>query len=386
MENIKKILITGGGSGGHIAIASGLMEGIKERYPQLYENLIYVGGDLGMVGEEYGNSLEQKKFKNADFKCKYIRAGKLQRNFSFTTIKLFLRTFLGLIDSFKIIREENPDLIFSVGGFVTVPICTAAWIKKIPIYLHEQTASVGLSNKIVGKFAKRVYIAFESSKKYFKASKTKLVGNIVRNSVTKFDIEKVNIYIKEIVSNNTNLPLIYISGGGLGSHVINQKIFKELENLLSSYRVILQTGDNQTYKDYDIAIEIKNSLSHEIQNRFLPIKFIHDNSIGYLYNHMDFFIGRAGANTVYEIGVLAKPSIFIPIPWVTNNEQYKNAKVLSDLGLSEIVEEKVFKEIDFKNKLDVVIKTLPKKDLDITKLKRKFPTDAVGRVLDDLYT
>jgi UDP-N-acetylglucosamine--N-acetylmuramyl-(pentapeptide) pyrophosphoryl-undecaprenol N-acetylglucosamine transferase len=386
MENIKKILITGGGSGGHVSVASGLIEGIKRKYPELYKNLVYVGGDLGMVGEEYGNSIEQRKFKNSEFKVRYIRAGKLQRSFSLSSIKLLLRTVLGVIDSFKILSEEKPDLIFSTGGFVSVPVCLVGWIKNIPIYLHEQTATVGLANKIVSKFAKKIYISFESSQKYFKNRNVKLVGNIVREAVTKFNVAEVDHEIRNIVTNNTQYPLIYISGGGLGSHIINQKILDEIEQILSGYRVILQTGYNQNYRDYERATKIKNKLPKNKQNMFLPIKFINEESIGYVYHNIDFFIGRAGANTVYEIGLLQKPSLFIPIPWVANNEQFENAKVLQDLGLSEILDEDIFKKANIKNRIDLYIKKLPKPELNGEKLKEKFPNNAVDEVLNDLYT
>jgi UDP-N-acetylglucosamine--N-acetylmuramyl-(pentapeptide) pyrophosphoryl-undecaprenol N-acetylglucosamine transferase len=386
MENIKTILITGGGSGGHVSVASGLIEGIKRKYPALYKNLVYVGGDLGMVGEEYGNSIEQRKFKNSEFKVRYIRAGKLQRSFSLSSVKLLLRTVLGVIDSFKILNEEKPDLIFSTGGFVSVPVCLVGWIKNIPIYLHEQTATVGLANKIVSKFAKKIYISFESSQKYFKNRNVKLVGNIVREAVTNFDISKVDSNIKNIATNNTRYPLIYISGGGLGSHIINQKILSEIEQILTGYRVILQTGYNQNYKDYERAIKIKDKLPKNKQNMFLPIKFINEESIGYVYHNIDFFIGRAGANTVYEIGLLQKPSLFIPIPWVANNEQFENAKVLQDLGLSEILDEDIFKKADIKNRIDLYIDKLPRPELNREKLKEKFPNNAVDEVLNELYT
>jgi UDP-N-acetylglucosamine--N-acetylmuramyl-(pentapeptide) pyrophosphoryl-undecaprenol N-acetylglucosamine transferase len=386
MENIKKILITGGGSGGHVSVASGLIEGIKRRYPELYKNLVYVGGDLGMVGEEYGNSIEQRKFKNSEFKVRYIRAGKLQRSFSLSSIKLLLRTVLGLIDSFKILNEEKPDLIFSTGGFVTVPVCLVGMIKKIPIYLHEQTATIGLANKIVGKFAEKIYISFESSQKYFKGKNVKLVGNIVRETITNFDISKVDSDIRNIATDNTRYPLIYISGGGLGSHIINQKIVEEIEQIVSGYRVILQTGYNQNYKDYEKAIEIKNKLSKDKQEMFLPIKFINEESIGYVYHNIDFFVGRAGANTVYEIGLLQKPSLFIPIPWVANNEQFENAKVLQDLGLSEILDEDTFKKADIKSTIDLYIDKLPRPKLNREELKEKFPNNAIEKVLNDLYT
>jgi UDP-N-acetylglucosamine--N-acetylmuramyl-(pentapeptide) pyrophosphoryl-undecaprenol N-acetylglucosamine transferase len=101
---------------------------------------------------------------------------------------------------------------------------------------------------------------------------------------------------------------------------------------------------------------------------------------------MDLFLGRAGANTVYEIGVLGKPSIFIPIPWVTNNEQFENAKTLKDIGLSEIVKEDEFKKLNLKNKIDSTINRLPEEDLNMEELKERFPVNAVEKVLNDLYT
>ena len=386
MEKYRKILITGGGSGGHVSVASAIIEEIKKRDTEIYNNLIYVGGDLGMVGEDYGNSLEQRRFKNADFNTKYIRAGKLQRHISISSIKLLLRTILGFFDSLKIIREERPDLIFSSGGFVSVPICIAGWIKGVPIYLHEQTATIGLSNRIVGRFAQKIYIAFDSSKKYFDIKKTKLVGNIVRDAVTDFKVEEVSEEIRGFITSNTMCPLIYISGGGLGSHIINEKVLSEIDNLLSKYRIILQTGDNKKYNDYQKALEKKNNLPIQKSERFLPIKFINDKNIGYVYHNIDLFLGRAGANTVYEIAILAKPSIFIPIPWVTNNEQYENAKTLEETGISKIIDEKSFKNINLISEIDKQIEKSSKVKIDIDKLRKKFPTNAVEKVIVDLYT
>jgi len=386
MEKTKKILITGGGSGGHVSVASGLIDSIRKRYPESYNDLLYVGGDLGMIGEDFGNSLEQRKLRNVDFKTRYIRAGKLQRRFSLSSIRLLFRTILGVIDSFKIINEEKPSLIFSTGGFVSVPVALAGWLKGIPIYLHEQTATVGLSNKIVGKFAKRIYLAFESSKNYFKETKTLLVGNIVRDAVKNCNTENVTTDIKDIFTKNLEKPLIYISGGGLGSHIINKKILSEIDDLLSEYRIILQTGSNQKCNDYNKALEIKKNLPQEYKELFLPINFIEDNSIGYVYHYMNLFIGRAGANTVYEMGLLAKPSIFIPIPWVRNNEQFRNAKILEDLGLATIVQEKEFQIENLKNRINSEINTLPRKNIDKTVLEKIFPSNAVEKVLNDMYT
>jgi UDP-N-acetylglucosamine--N-acetylmuramyl-(pentapeptide) pyrophosphoryl-undecaprenol N-acetylglucosamine transferase len=380
----KKIIITGGGSGGHLSVATAIIDYLikNKRYP--IQDILYVGGDLGMERESPGNSIEQRKMQNAQYKTTFIRAGKLQRTFSLNSIYLLLRTFLGIWDSFGVITKEKPDIIISTGGFVSVPICLVGHLFKKEIYLHEQTASVGLANRIVGKFAKRIYITFENSKKYFNPTKVKLVGNIVRAAVTDKDFKNVSDQYLKLVKQSPQLPLIYISGGGLGSHILNIKILENIEQLLSDYRIILQTGGNKQVNDFQKATEIQKSLEPNKAKRFLVVEYIDDNDIGYVYNKMDFFIGRAGANTVYELGVLAKPALFIPIPWVTNNEQYLNAKVLKDVGTAEILEEKQFDSIDLPKKIGLLMKQLPKDDVNYGKLNKAFPTNAVEVVIEDI--
>ncbi len=380
-----KIMITGGGSGGHISVVKSIIDSLISDYNIPIENILYIGGDLGMEGEKIGNSLEQREFKDSKFKKYFIRAGKLQRKISLKTISLLFRSLLGFFDSISIVKKSNPTLIFSSGGFVSVPVCIAGWLFHKPIYLHEQTASVGLSNKIVGKFAKKIYVTFNDSLKYFPKEKTVHVGNIVRKEV--FEKEITQQTDKEIVSlmvTNKKLPFVYISGGSLGSHSINIKVFNSLNSLLRKYRVLLQTGDNEIYKDFEKGIEIKNKLTGEYQERIVVKKYIDNNSIGYVLNNMDLFIGRAGANTVYEIGVLKKFALFIPIPWVTHNEQYLNAKILSDIGTANILEEKYLNNCDLDSEIVRLQKQLDIRDINYEKLEKLFPTNATFKILDDM--
>lgn len=335
----KKVIVTGGGSGGHISAALSIISSLQERYILSSKNFLYIGGDLGMEGEKPGNSLEQKIMKDKDFNSQYIRAGKLQRSFSFNTIRLVFRSFLGFWDSYKIVRRFKPDLVISTGGFVTVHVCLIAKLFKAKVYLHEQTSTVGLTNKIVGKICDKVFISFASSKRYFPKDKTVLTGNVVRQEI--FDTNghtKVIQGIKDM-QKESELPLIYISGGGLGSHVINNTVKDALNLLLQKYQIILQCGDNKVYKDFDVLSKVKDGLDQEKRGRVFLVKYLNEKEIGYVLNNIDLYVGRAGANTVYELGVLQIPSIFIPIPWVTHNEQYENAKVLKDLGLAEILNE-----------------------------------------------
>jgi len=188
-----------------------------------------------------------------------------------------------------------------------------------------------------------------------------------------------------MIVNQEEYPIIYISGGSLGSHILNDTVRSALHNLLNKYQIIIQTGDNKVYQDYDKLVKEKITLDDHLKDRFFPVKYVESKEIGFLYDNIDLFVGRAGANTVYEVGVLKLPSIFIPIPWVTHNEQYENAKVLKDLGLSEILPEG---ELTPENLVVKIDRYLSKKRIvDTKKLKDAFPLDAAKKILQqiDLY-
>jgi len=380
---IKKIVVTGGGSGGHLSAAEAIIQELSNKYEITKKNFLYIGGDLGMEGERIGNSIEQKKFKNASFSCKYIRAGKLQRAFSINTMFLLFRTFLGFYDSYKILKKFTPDIVISTGGFVSVPVCTMAKLLKADIYLHEQTSTVGLSNKIVGKFSKKIFLAYKSSAKFFKNEKAIHVGNLVRKDIleTKGSGQVVQA-LKKMIVNQEEYPIIYISGGSLGSHILNDTVRSALHNLLNKYQIIVQTGENKTFMDYDKLVKEKVTLDDHLKDRFFPVKYIENKEIGFLYNNIDLFIGRAGANTVYEIGVLKIPSIFIPIPWVTHNEQYENAKVLKDFGLSEILSEAELTPENLVLKIDRYLSK--ERNINTKDLRKAFPLDAAKQILQQI--
>lgn len=379
------IVVTGGGSGGHLSVAKAFINSLIDDYNIPGDNITYIGSDLGMQGEKKGSSLEKKQMKKFPIKKHYIRAGKLQRKISLRSIPLLLRTFLGFKDSFKILKQSKPKFVLSTGGYVSVPVCISAWIMRIPIYLHEQTAAVGLSNKIVGKFAKKVYVSYENSLKYFPKGKGIHVGNVVRKEIFVKDITPQTD--KEIVSlnvTNKELPLLYISGGGLGSHEINKKVLDSIDELLKKYRIILQTGSNQVYKDYETAKQIGESLPAHLKERFVVKKYIDDNSIGYVLNNMNIFIGRSGANSVYEIGLLKKFALFIPIPWVTHNEQELNAKILFDIGTANILEQDNLKESNLGGEIERLREQIDLRKIDYSKLDRIFPTNALSYILEDI--
>lgn len=380
----KKIIITGGGSGGHISAAKAIIDEIKERFRITSDNLLYIGSDLGMVGEKPGSSLDMKVMKKERVNQRYIRGGKLQRRFSLRGIYLLLRTILGFVDSYNILSKYKPDIIISTGGFVTVPVCLIGkFFFKAKIYLHEQTAAVGLSNKIVGKYAEKILIAYPLSEDYFPKEKTILTGNPVRKEVF-LDSGKTPLTtkLKKMIEQQEEFPIIYISGGSLGSHLINKTIKQSMINLLQDFQIILQTGDSQITNDYNLLNLEKDKLEPELRERIFITKYVQDNEIGCVFNNIDMFIGRAGANTVYELGLMSIPSILIPIPWVTHNEQMRNAEVLKDVGLARIIREGEL--TPEKLVMTTNLFAQEKRHVDEEKRKRIFIPNAAQKIVDNI--
>jgi len=379
----KKVIVTGGGSGGHISSAKALIDALDEAFLLNNNNFLYIGSDLGMEKEKPGQSLEMRIFKEEKFSQKYIRGGKLQRKFTFSSIYLLFRTVLGFFDSIKIMRNFKPDIVISTGGFVSVPVCIVAKLFKARIYLHEQTATVGLSNKIVSKFADKIFVAFPSSIQYFQKEKVIHSGNLVRkeifvNSGRGGIIEDV----KKMIIQEEDFPIIYISGGSLGSHVINQIIKESLPLLLQDYQLILQTGDSKITNDFQLLTLEKQKLTGELKERLILTKYIGNEEIGFVLNNIDLFIGRAGANTVYELGLLRIPSILIPIPWVTHNEQMENAKILESIGLAKIINEGEFTS----EKLQVILRLFSKEKVQVNEKKANeiFVKNAAQKIVNNI--
>ena len=384
MANLdKKIIITGGGSGGHTTAALAFVDYLDKKYSNVKEQILYIGGDLAMEGEKDGKSIEHRILEKTDLNYEIIRAGKLQRYFNFRTIVLIFRVFGGLYDSYKILKQEKPDLIFSTGGYVTVPVCLAAKLQKIPVYIHEQTATVGLANKITSKFAKKIFVTFPESKKFFPKDRTIHTGNLVKREIFKdSDSGEIITVVKKMKRQKRKLPILYISGGSQGSHILNVTVREMIPYLIQYYQLILQTGENKVFKDFENIYKDKQKLSKKIQYRFHPIKYINSEEVGFVYKNMDLFIGRAGANTVYELGILRKPSILIPIPWTRENEQQKNAELLERLNLAKILPEgeltpdKLFIEINRAMK--------ERKDVDVKKVEKVFLKDGAEKILKEM--
>lgn len=325
-----RVLVTGGGSGGHVSPALATIQKLKEKISDL--EVLYLGGRLGMEGSR-GRSIEQKIFPSTNIPHKFIHAGKLQRRFNLSTPFLLLGVIPGFFEAFYFILSFKPDVVFSTGGFVTVPVVFAAWLLRVPILIHEQTAVVGLANKVCSFFSKRIAVSFPSSVHEFPLQKTFVSGNPLRKQVMEAGKKREQ-------ERERKIPFtLYITGGALGSHIINEAVEEILPELLTKFRVIHQCGESEIFKDYDRLSERKKYLDAQLRARYEVVKYVDTDHIEEVFAQADLAIARAGANTVNELAFLGIPAIFVPIPWVTHNEQYKNARILVNAGSAMILPE-----------------------------------------------
>jgi UDP-N-acetylglucosamine--N-acetylmuramyl-(pentapeptide) pyrophosphoryl-undecaprenol N-acetylglucosamine transferase len=311
------IIFTGGGSGGHVMPAITLIENLRDKY-----NIFYIGSSDG---------IEKTLISQRNIPYKAIPTGKLRRYVSFKNFTDIFRIFAGIIYAFfYLLSFPKNTLVFSTGGFVAVPVVIAAFFQRKKIFIHEQTSRAGLANKISSFFAKKVFITFEDSKKYFPARKTVFSGYPVKKECLDNIIRTEQI--KGIYLKSPYKPILFITGGGNGSSLLNNMVKNNLNELKKDFIVFHQAG-KQFYNDF-VSLE---------DNEYKVFSFI-DNQIIDIFKSSQVIITRAGAGTVCELMALGKRAIFVPLKIAQKNEQYHNAMLSRNLSGSYVIEEDDFKK------------------------------------------
>jgi UDP-N-acetylglucosamine--N-acetylmuramyl-(pentapeptide) pyrophosphoryl-undecaprenol N-acetylglucosamine transferase len=332
-----KLLITGG----HLAPALAFIDDLKES--------TYKDNQLIFVGRKYNNefektlSLEYKEVEKLGIPFFHIKTGRFTRAFSWRMAQNLCFIPLGFWQAFTILRKEKPDVIVSFGSYIAVPVAVVGGFMGITVYTHEQTIHPGLANQIIGFFARCIFISFEHSQSYFAKEKTLFTGNPVRKQI--FHIIKKPFLVEK------TKPVIYITGGSLGSHSINMHIEKLLPTLLEQFIIIHQSGDVKEFNDNERLTKLRETLPEQLKSRYFLQSHFYVDEIGYIYSIADIVISRAGANTFFELATLHKPTIFIPLPWSGYQEQQKQAELFKQAGVGEI-----FDQSDDSSKLLAVIK------------------------------
>lgn len=313
-----KVIMTGGGTGGHIYPAIAIADEIKSRHPDA--EIIFVGTERGM---------EKDIVPKAGYPIKFITVSGLNRKNPVKLIKTLRDLNHGLHEAKQIIKEFKPDLVIGTGGYVCGPVMKTAAGMGIKTYIHEQNAFPGLTNKLLSRGAERVFVAFDDAKKYFKTKKEPVtVGNPVRHAFTEVDRQAA----RESLGVKEDEFMVLSFGGSLGAQRINDEMTVAAERLRdrAGLRIFFVTG-----KRYYSSI-MENA--DKTNARVTYLQYI-DDMPKYL-NACDLAITRSGALTVSEITACGRASVMIPSPYVTNNHQYYNAKVVADRGGAILIEEK----------------------------------------------
>lgn len=314
-QNKKNILMTGGGTGGHVYPALPIVRLLQQE-----------GYSISWIGSRKG--IERDLVSNWGVSYKSISTGKLRRYFSFQNFTDLFRILAGFFQSFFYMLRNRPVLVFSKGGFVSVPPVIAAALLGIPVLTHDSDVDPGLATKINSRFARKIFVAYEKSRSYFSGKlKEKLVvsGNPVRK-----EFFEDSVSLPELWNNLIgDKKLIVVIGGSLGAQQLNQLVKESLPELSRDYFIVHQMGE-------------KNFIPLEHEN-YLPIPYINE-ELPTLFRRADLAISRAGAGTLWEIAASGTAAVLLPLTVGSRGDQIKNAHIFHDAGIVEILSDNAAKE------------------------------------------
>lgn len=320
-SNKKKIVLTGGGTAGHVYPALA----VKEHLDKDYE-VHYIGGN-GMEKDIIANE------KNIIYH--EIEAVKLERKLTLKNLLIPYKLLRSIHKAKKILKKINPAIIFSKGGFVALPVVIAGKKLGIPIVSHESDLSMGLANKIILKYCNRMCVAFEKTCKV--SPKCVYTGQPIRKRVLNGNKNNISF----VDSLDYKKPNLLIIGGSSGAKFINEKIIENIDDLLKKFNVIHLTG--------------KGKVDRINKPRYIQVEYA--DNIGDYLNLSDYIISRAGSGAINEFLALKKPMLLIPLSKAcSRGDQIENAKLYCKLGYADMIEEEDYNNNLFMEKLDNLVK------------------------------
>lgn len=352
-----KVVISAGGTGGHIYPAVAIINKIKEVEPN--SEFLYIGTT---------NRMEKDLIPSLGIEYAGLEVTGFKRKLTFNNVKTVTRFIKAIKKAKEIIKKFNPDIVIGCGGYVTAPVIIAGKKLGKKTFVHEQNSVVGLANKFISKYTDKIGVSFESTLKDFPESKAILTGNPCSEKA--LSIKKAR---KEDYGLDEDKKLVLIVMGSLGSTTVNDKIISFINKF--------------QYKDYSVIFVTGNSYYEKVKDKKIPsnvkiLPFIYE--MPSVMKISDLMVTRAGASTMSEITVLSVPSIFIPSPYVANNHQYKNAMDLVNKEAALILEEKDLTEDTLIKMIDDTLKDKDK----ISKMKKNLASlgikDSSSRIYESL--
>ncbi|WP_246940180.1 undecaprenyldiphospho-muramoylpentapeptide beta-N-acetylglucosaminyltransferase [Bacillus pinisoli] len=327
-----KVMISGGGTGGHIYPALALINEIKKKEPKA--SFLYVGTETG---------LEKSIVEKAGIPFTSINITGFKRKLSLDNVKTIMRFVTGVHKSKQLIKDFKPDVVIGTGGYVCGPVVYAAAKLNVPTIIHEQNSVPGLTNKFLSRYVSKIAICFSEAGSYFPSNKVVFTGNPRATEVVQN--QKID---KSTLGLDPTKKTVLIVGGSRGARPINDACIRALPDFKKqNYEVLYITGEIH----YD---KVREEISKAGNPSNVMVKpFVHN--MPDILKNIDLIVARAGATTLAEITALGVPSILIPSPYVTNNHQEKNARSLVQNGAAKLIIESELTNETLVNEINEII-------------------------------
>ena len=349
--------MTGGGTAGHVIPNIALMP-----------ELIKLGYEIHYIGTRNGiekSLIEEQNAKGTKIIYHIINSGKLRRYFDVQNFTDPFKVVKGLFEAFLIIKKEKPDIVFSKGGFVSVPVVIAAHLNKIPVVAHESDITPGLANKIALPYCSKICVTFPESLKYIKGNKGVLTGTPIRKEL----YNGSSIRGKEICNFQNSKMIILVIGGSLGSKAVNEAVRGTLKEIIVKYNVIHICGKGNLDKTLN---KTKGYIQLEYAKKELAD----------LLALSDIVISRAGANAIFELLALKKPNILIPLSAKSSRgDQILNAMSFKKRGYSMVIKEE---EINSNRILEAIENLNSNKQKYIKAMEESVQQNSIGLIIEEI--
>lgn len=354
-----KIILSGGGTGGHIYPAISIANELKMRFPNA--EFLFVGAK---------DKMEMEKVPQAGYKIEGLWISGIQRRLTLKNLSFPFKLISSLLRSRKIVKSFKPDVAIGTGGFASGSLLQVAISRGIPSIIQEQNSYPGITNKILSKKADKICVAYDGLERFFPADKLIKTGNPVRQDL--LELENKIVEAKDFFKLKHNKNTLLVLGGSLGARRINELIESKLEYFQTqNVEVIWQCGKlyYNRYKQY-------NKLDFVQVHAFI-------NRMDMAYAAADVIISRAGASSVSELCIVGKPVIFIPSPNVAEDHQTKNANAIVEKGGAILIQESDL-EVDFENKFSQLINSKDKRKELSENIKKLALVNATKDIADEV--
>jgi len=354
-----KIILSGGGTGGHIYPAIAIANELKSRFPNA--EFLFVGAK---------DRMEMEKVPQAGYNIEGLWISGIQRKLTLKNLMFPFKLISSLLKANKIIKSFKPDVAIGTGGYASGPLLQVAVSRKIPSLIQEQNSYPGITNKLLARKVKKICVAYDGLERFFPANKIIKTGNPVRHDL--LEIDEKTVKAKDFFKLKHGKYTLLVLGGSLGAQKINELIEDKLEFFETQNTQIIWQCGKLYYQDF----KFYNDLEYVQVYPFL-------NNMDFAYAASDIIISRAGASSVSELCIVGKPVIFIPSPNVAEDHQTKNALAIVNKEAAMLIKESELK-IDFENKFSQLIASPQKQKMLGENIRKLALVNATKQIADEV--